>query len=435
MKNAKQMECSFCKSMVAESAISGPDNIHICFDCIQLGNQMFESYQKKVGRNKKKPSTQKNLQDLFDKVPLPEQIVEFLDEYIIGQERAKKLIAVAVFQHYKRVYSGEMEDGTVMKKANVMICGPSGSGKTLIAQTVAKLLDVPFVAVDASSLTQAGYVGDDVESILKNLYQAAGKDVERAQRGIVFIDEIDKIAKKSNMYGGRDVGGEGVQHSLLKMIEGDVIDTGRTTSASRGAGMPKIDTRNILFICAGAFSDMDKLKPERVKQIESKPAIGFGLAPAEQTQVVAEVEPIIKKHALFSNLTVEDFILYGMIPEFMGRVPIIVQLDELTQQDFEYIMTKPKNALVKQHQHSLAISGIELQFEPAAISAIAQQTILFGTGARGLSTIFEQLMLPIVFNFSGKAIQSVTVTEAYINSMDDADLVIVKKRRAKKKTV
>jgi ATP-dependent Clp protease ATP-binding subunit ClpX len=430
MRTAKLIECSFCKSTVNESAISGPDDTHICFDCIQLGNQLFESYQKKVGNKKSKPTAKTTMKELFDKVPLPAKIVDFLDEYIIGQERAKKLIAVAVFQHYKRVYSGEMSDGTVMKKANVMICGPSGSGKTLLAQTAAKLLDVPFVAVDASSLTQAGYVGDDVESILKNLYNAAGRDIERAQRGIVFIDEIDKIAKKPNMGGGRDVGGEGVQHSLLKMLEGDVIDMGRSTSSARSAGMPKIDTRNILFICAGAFSEMDKLKPDRVKQIETKPTIGF--ASAEEKQMSTDFHPVIKKHALFSDLTVEDFILYGMIPEFMGRVPIIVQLDELTQQDFEFIMTQPKNALVKQHQHSMSVSDIELQFEPGAIVAIAKQTILFGTGARGLSTIFEQLMLPIVYNFSGKPIRSVTVTEAYINSMDENDLVIVKKQKQKK---
>ncbi len=425
----KSILCSFCNLPVNEQlhVIEGPNKLFMCHDCIQLGYEMSQKQKSTTGADNEGVTLDENqLHELFEKVPHPEEIVGHLDEYIIGQDKAKKLIAVAVYQHYKRVYSGKDKDGTYMKKSNVMICGPSGSGKTLLAQTAAQILDVPFVAVDANSYTAAGYVGEDVESILKSLYHAAGKDIEKAQRGIVFIDEIDKIAKKPSA-GNRDVGGESVQHALLKMLEGDNVDFNRTTAQSRSMGGIKLDTRNILFICAGAFSDMEKLKPTRIRQIESRAPIGFTSQAFKTTEF--EEFPVERQqsHELFSNLTSEDFIKYGMIPEFMGRVPVIVKLDELTQRDFEYIMTKPRNAIVKQHQHSMAISNIRLDFTDDAISEIAKMTIRYGTGARGLSGLFENLMLPIVYHFTGKNIDSVTVTKEYVVSSDRADLIVTEK--------
>jgi ATP-dependent Clp protease ATP-binding subunit ClpX len=437
----KSIICSFCNTPVSEPshAIEGPNKLIICHDCIQLGYEMSQKQKSTTGADRQDVSLdEQKLLELFEKVPHPEEIVRHLDEYIIGQDKAKKLIAVAVYQHYKRVYSGKNKDGTFMKKSNVMICGPSGSGKTLLAQTAAQILDVPFVAVDANAYTAAGYVGEDVESILKSLYAAAGKDIEKAQRGIVFIDEIDKISKKASA-GNRDVGGESVQHALLKMLEGDSVDINRSTSQTRALGGVKIDTRNILFICAGAFSDMEKLKPSRIKQIETRAPIGF--APQEPVEATVTTEEFpaesYNNHEMFSNLSAEDFIKYGMIPEFMGRVPVIVKLDELTQRDFEYIMTKPRNAIVKQHQHSMAISGIRLDFTEEAISEIAKMTIQYGTGARGLSGLFENLMLPIVYHFTGKNIDSVTVTKEYVQSVNNADLIITEKPAiptARKKT-
>ena len=421
MSNNKQksVRCSFCGKSQDEvdRIIAGP-GVFICSDCIKVCSNIVEDDLYEEDEVKYTIANEKQ------ELPNPAEIKEILDTYVIGQEEAKKTLAVAVYNHYKRINSKEEKDDVELQKSNVLLLGPTGCGKTLLAQTLAKILKVPFAIADATTLTEAGYVGEDVENILLKLVQAADYDIEKAEKGIIYIDEIDKISRKSeNPSITRDVSGEGVQQALLKIVEGTVA----SVPPQGGRKHPhqefiQINTSNILFICGGAFEGLEKIVKDRI----GKKSIGFG--------AVIESNKEIDKYKVFKQLLPQDLLKFGLIPEFVGRLPIIATLEELDKKALVDIVTKPKNALIKQYKKLLKMDNVDLDFENEALELIVDKAIERKTGARGLRSIIEEIMRDIMFEIpSNPKIEKCIITKETVLNGEPPKIVINNSREVSKK--